>query len=133
MKTLYPKTKAQFMQAGANLMTGNIKALLIDTGAYTYDPTHGFLNQVPAGARIATSGALSGKAISDLAEFDSADPIFNSVNGATVEAVILFIDTGDESTSRLIMYQDDSITGAPFTPDGNNVQVVVAANGWFTL
>jgi hypothetical protein len=63
----------------------------------------------------------------------SANPIFLSVTGDQLEAVILFIDTADESTSRLIMFQDTGITGMPRTPDGNNVQIVVTAAGWFTL
>lgn len=130
---LYPKTKAAMMQGGVNLITATVKAILIDLADYTYDAAHDFLNDVGPTARIATSGALSGKAINDLAQFDSADPVFASVAGDQLEAIILFIDTGDESTSRLLLFQDTGITGMPLTPDGNNVQIVVAAAGWFTL
>jgi len=63
----------------------------------------------------------------------SADPIFLSVAGDPLEPIILFIDTADESTSRLLMFQDTGVTGLPLTPDGNNVQIIVSANGWFTL
>jgi hypothetical protein len=31
------------------------------------------------------------------------------------------------------MFQDTGITGTPLTPDGNNVQIIVSANGRFTL
>jgi len=92
-----------------------------------------FLNDVPAAARIAISAALTSKTITDLAPFDSADPIFLSVAGDPLEAIILLIDTADESTSRLLMFQDTGVTGLPLTPDGNNVQIVISANGWFTL
>src|SRR5438132_1197255 len=95
---LYPKTKAQLMQASINLLTANVKAILIDLADYSYNAAHDFLNDVPAAARIAVSSALSSKAINDAAEFDSADPIFLSVAGDPLEAIILFIDTGDEST-----------------------------------
>ena len=130
---LYPKTKAQLMQGSINLLTANVKAMLVDLADYTYNAAHDFLNDVPAAARIATSGALSSKAINDAAEFDSADPIFISVAGDQLECIILFIDTADESTSRLLMFQDTGVTGLPLTPDGNNVQIIVSANGWFTL
>lgn len=133
MKVLYPKTRAQFMRAAIDLLAVNVKALLVDSADYTYDLAHDFLNDVPAAARVAVSNSLTAKTINDLAEFDSADPIFASVAGDPLEAIVLFIDTGDESTSRLVLFQDEDITGMPFTPDGNNVQVVVAANGWFTL
>ncbi len=130
---LYPKTKAQLMRAAFDLLAVSVKAVLVDLGAYTFDVAHAFLNDIPSAARIATSGALSGKTVNDLAEFDSSDPIFASVSGVQLEALVLFIDTGDESTSRLLMFMDTGVTGMPFTPDGNNVQVIVAANGWFTL
>lgn len=130
---LYPKTKAQMMQGGVNLLTAAIKATLIDLGAYTFDAAHDFLNDIPSGARIATSGDLGSKTIGDDAKFDSADPVFVSVAGTTVEAVVLFLDTGDPATSRLLMFQDTGVTGLPLTPDGSNVQVVVGAGGWFTL
>jgi|SRR5436190_21839063 hypothetical protein len=130
---LYPKTKAAMLQGGVNLITATVKALLIDLADYAYDAAHDFLNDVPVAARVAVSGALSGKAINDLGQFDSGDPIFTSVAGDQLEAVILFIDTGDESTSRLVLFQDTGVTGMPLTPDGNNVQIIVAAAGWFTL
>ena len=57
----------------------------------------------------------------------------SAFTGDQLEAIILFIDTADEFTSRLIMFQDTGVTGMPLTPDGNNVQIVVGANGWFTL
>jgi hypothetical protein len=130
---LYPKTKAAMLQGGVNLITSTVKALLVDLADYTYDPTHDFLNKVPAAARVAISGALSAKTINDLAQFDSADPIFLSVSGDQLEAIILFIDSNDETTSRLLMFQDTGVTGLPLTPDGNNVQIVVSSSGWFTL
>jgi hypothetical protein len=37
---LYPKTKKQFLQAGIDLSAVNVRAILIDTGAYTYDDAH---------------------------------------------------------------------------------------------
>ena len=130
---LYAKTKAQMMQGSINLLTANVKAMLVDLADYTFAADHDFLNDVPAVARISTSAALTSKTINDLAQFDSADPIFLSVAGDQLEAIILFIDTADKSTSRLIMFQDTGVTGLPLTPDGNNVQIVVSANGWFTL
>jgi hypothetical protein len=60
-------------------------------------------------------------------------PGFLSVNGDQLEAIILFIDSNDETTSRLLMFQDTGVTGLPLTPDGNNVQIVVSSSGWFTL
>ena len=130
---LYPKSKKQFLQAGIDLASPNVRAILIDAGAYTYDDAHDFLDDIPSGARIAVSGNLSNKAFGDNGSFDSDDPTFTGVSGASIEAIVLYVHTGTESTSRLIMYQDTGVTGLPLTPDGSDVQITVDAGGWFVL
>jgi hypothetical protein len=45
-------------------------------------------------ARVAVSGALSGKTIDDLARFDSADPIFASVSGDQLKVQIVVSTNG---------------------------------------
>jgi hypothetical protein len=133
---LYPKTKAKFLQALIDLSDPylDIKAVLVDTGQYTYSAAHEFLSDVPAGARIAISDALVNVTVdADTAAFDSDDPIIAGVTGDTIEAIVLFVDTGVAATSALIMFQDTNITGAPLTPTGGNVQIFVDATGWFVL
>ena len=130
---LYPKTKTQFLQAGIDLSAVNVRAILVDTGTYTYSDTHDFLDDIPSGARIAVSGNLSNKAFGDDASFDSDDPMFTAVAGASIEAIVLYVHTGTDSTSRLIMYQDTGVTGLPLTPDGSDLQITVDAAGWFVL
>ena len=130
---LYPKTKKQFLQAGIDLSAVNVRAMLVDAGAYTYSDAHDFLDDIPSGARIAVSGNLSNKAFGDDGSFDSDDPTFVAVAGASIEVIVLYVHTGTESTSRLIMYQDTGVTGLPLTPDGSDVQITVDAAGWFVL
>lgn len=130
---LYPKSKKQFLQAGIDLASLNVRAILIDAGAYTYDDTHDFLDDIPSGARIAVSGNLTGKTFGDNGSFDSDDPTLTGVSGTSIEAIVLYVHTGTESTSRLIMYQDTGVTGLPLTPDGSDVQITVDAAGWFVL
>jgi hypothetical protein len=132
---LYPKTKAKLMRALIDLEAVTIKAVLVDLAGYTYLAAHEFLQpDVPGAARIATSAALTGGAVNaELARFDSDDVPFLAVNGPQIKAIILYIDTGAATTSPLLMYQDTGIVGVPFTPSGNDVQIVVDANGWFGL
>lgn len=130
---LYPKTKKQLLLAGIDLSAVDVRAMLIDVGAYTYDDAHDFLDDVPAGARISVSGNLLNKSFGDDGSFDSDDPIFTAVTGASIEAIVLYVHTGTEDTSHLIMYQDTDITGLPLTPDGSDVQITVDAMGWFVL
>ncbi len=51
-----------------------------------------------------------------------------------MEAMILFKDTGVESTSRLIAYMDTAV-GLPTTPNGSDINVVFdnGANKIFKL
>jgi hypothetical protein len=44
------------------------------------------------------------------------------VTGATVEALVLYKDTGTEATSPLILYLDTA-TGLPFTPNSGDVTI----------
>ena len=118
--TLYKKYKEASLNADVDLLVDNIKAALIDTGTYTFSQTHDFLDDVSG--IVATSGNLASKVTTD-GTFDAADITFTAVSGSTVEAIILYKDTGTASTSNLIAYIDTA-TGLPLTPSGSDVQVV---------
>lgn len=128
---MYPKAKQGFLGADIALDTDNIKAVLVDTAAYTYDAAHEFLSDIPSGERVATSVNLTGKTIID-GVFDSDDFIFPSVTGDPSEALVLYQDTTNEATSRLIAYIDTA-TGLPVTPDGTDISIQVNLSGWFSL
>ncbi len=132
---LYPKTKKRFMSGGIDLSAVAVYAVLINvSGAgttYTYSAAHASLADVPSGAIIATSPALTGKVLRDDASFDSDDPTLSAVAGQSIEALLLYADDG--TSTYLIMYQDSGVTGLPLTPDGSDVQVLVDAAGWFVL
>lgn len=129
---LYPKFKEQALQGGVNLSSGNMKAALLDLADYTYAAAHEFLSDVPVAARVATSGNLTSKSFTN-GTFDSADFSFAAVTGGVSEALIVFIDTGTASTSRLIGFYDTGVTGLPVTPNGGDINITVNASGWFAL
>ena len=131
---IYPKYKQAAMSNGANhdLIGGNVKVVLVDLADYSYSAAHEFLSSVPAGARVATSPNLASKTATDGA-FDSANPTFSTVTGDQSEALIIYIDTGVEATSRLVAFQDTGVTGLPVTPSGGDIIIEVDAAGWFTL
>ena len=99
-----------------------IKAVLVDTGAYTLNAaTHQYLSDVPAGARISTSPAFTGKSTTG-GVADANDITFAAVVGASSEAVVIIKDTGSAATSPLIAFID-SATGLPVTPNGGDIGV----------
>jgi len=124
---LFDKARQRFLEGQFNWNTDAIKAVLVDTGAYVVNlSAHEFLADVSGGARIATSGAFAGKATSGGAA-DANDVTFSSVVGASVEAIILYKDTGSDATSPLIAYIDTA-TGLPITPNGGDI-IVTWDNG----
>jgi hypothetical protein len=128
---LYPLGKKAMLQGGINMSSGDVKVALIDLDDYTYSNTHQFYSDL-AGV-VAVSASLSGKTFGDDASFDSNDPILNSATGDELEAIVIFIETGNPATSPLILFQDTGITGMPLTPDGSDVKIVVDSAGWFKL
>ena len=120
--TLFDKARQRFLEAQINWMTDTIKCILVDTGAYTPQTAiHEHLADIPLIARIAGPVTLTAKATTGGAA-DAADATFTSVSGASIEAIVIYSDTGTESTSPLIAYIDTA-TGLPITPNGGDIIV----------
>lgn len=129
---LYPKAKEKFLSGSINMSSDTIKAALIDTGTYTYSAAHEFWSDASA-ALVGAAVTLGSKTVTS-GVFDAADISFTSVTGNTVEALIIYKDTGSAATSPLIAYIDTA-TGLPVTPNGGNIDVVwdSGANKIFAL
>lgn len=124
---LFDYARQRFLEAQLNWMTDTIKCILVDTGAYTPNlSTHQYLSDISGSARIAGPVTLTSKATSGGAA-DAADCTFTSVSGASIEAIVIYKDTGTESTSPLIAYIDTA-TGLPITPNGGDI-IVTWDNG----
>jgi hypothetical protein len=121
---LYPKAKEAFLNADINMASDTITIALIDTGEYTYSSSDEFRSDISNNAVISTA-TLSNKTITN-GVFDADDATFTSVTGANCEALIIFQNTGTQSTSRLIAYID-SATGLPILPNGGDI--IVAFSG----
>lgn len=128
---IYPKAKEKFLDALIDMPTDTIKIALIDTALYTYNSTNEFWSSASV-AEIGTAVTLGSKTITN-GVFDAADVTFTSVIGASVEALIIYKDTGNAATSPLIMYIDVAASGLPVTPNGNNIDVQFNASGIFAL
>lgn len=118
--TLYDFARQRFLEAQINWMTDTIKVILVDTGAYTPQTgVHQYLSDIPTSARIAGPVTLTSKATTGGAA-DAADVTFTAVTGASIEAIVIYVDTGTESTSPLIAFIDTA-TGLPITPNGGDI------------
>jgi len=127
---IYPKFKKQLWQAGVNLSSADVRAILVDTAVYTYDDSHEFLSSVPSGARGAVSSSLTGKTFDDTGAFKADEKVFASVPaGDPLSAIILYVHTGSDATARLVLYLDTGITNLPVTPDGRDIKYTPASGG----
>lgn len=125
---LYPKYLEVVGTTGLNFLTLTIKVCLVDTGTYTYNAAHQFRSQLTgvAGGTHATLGSKT--FVNGVA--DAADTTMTAVTaGASVEAAVLYVDTGNAATDNLICYDEF----ASFTPNGGDLLLTWSAGGIFTL
>lgn len=120
---IYGISRKAFLDGGIDLLSDDIRVVLVDLADYTVDiDVHDFLDDVPAGARVAVSSSLGTKTTT-LGVFDAADITFSSVTGDESEALIIYQHTGVDSTSELIAFIDTGVTGLPVTPNGGDITV----------
>ena len=120
--TLYDYCRQRFLESQINWMTDTVKVILVSTSAYTpQTAVHQYLADIPVSARIAGPVTLTAKATTGGAA-DAADCTFTSVSGATINAIVIYKDTGTEATSPLIAYIDTA-TGLPISPNGGDIIV----------
>lgn len=104
--------------------TDNIKAVLLDTSAYTAnEETDQYLSSIPLAARISTSANLTGK--TNNGGIINAEPTSfpGTAAGVTCAAMALFKDTGSAATSVLLCYIDAAAVGLPVVTDGGVINV----------
>lgn len=117
---LYNFAREGFLEGAIQWTVDDIKAILIDTAFYSVDLNNDkYLSDVNANARVIISGVLTGKT-SNNGIADAIDLIIPAVTGPSVEAIIVFRDTGTENTSELIIYIDTANT-LPIYPNGSQI------------
>ena len=129
---IYPRYKEALLTGDSNisLTSGTIKVALVDTGTYTYSGNNQFYANLSG--VTANSGALASKAVTN-GYFTTGNAEFTAVSGNQSEALVIYIDTGVTTTSRLVAYLDTNVTGLPVTPNGGDITVVANTSGWFLL
>ncbi len=135
---LFVAYRNKVLGAGLDLSSLTINAMFVDHADDTPVPaTDDFIDDIASAARVpaeASCPALASKTLGTVGTgvFDAADTTFTSLTGDQAESLILYEDSGTESTSDLIAFWDTA-TGLALTPNGGNVTVVWAAGGIFTF
>ncbi len=129
---IYPLYKQALLDASANvdLNDGTVKVALVDTGVYTYNAAHEFLTSLTG--TVGTAQTINNTTVTN-GLFDGDNVTYTAVTGNSVEALVIYIDTGSSATSRLVAYIDTGVTGLPVTPNGGDISVTWNASGIFQL
>jgi len=133
---LFDKYKEKLMAAGIDMINDTIKLSLVkDT--YTFTATDEFLDDVGTGnlaGGAAAAQTIAGTKTITNGVFDSSDVIetFTAINDGTVDALLVWKDTGNTATSPVIAYID-SPSELPFATNGGDVNFNLNVSGYFKL
>lgn len=119
-----------------DLTSVTVKAMFVDHTDDTPAVTDDFIDDILSAGRIpaiASCPTLGTKTNGSLGVgiFDAADTVFTALSGDQAESLILFEDSGTESTSDLLA-RWDTATGLPLTPNGADVTAQWASGGILT-
>jgi hypothetical protein len=119
---LYDLGREAFLGGDLDYDANTIKLYLVDNADYTVNlATHDFADDVATAGKVATSGAFASKTKTN-GVADAADVVLTAVSGDPSESIVIWQDSGTQSTSRLIAYIDTA-TGLPVTPNGGDITV----------
>jgi hypothetical protein len=125
--------QAAFDGSGVDLSTADVRVAFVDSG-YTADLTDGgdeFLSDVKAAGTVLTTSDLSNVSWSTRV-LDADDPTITDPGSGEATQAVVYIDTGTDSTSRLLGHTDTA-SGLPLTFDGTNDNLTFNASGILKL
>jgi len=133
----YTKGLKKIVEGNISLLNDDLRFMVIDGEQYTpHVDNHEFLSNIPLGARVASSSFLTGKTfgvdtdtLDDIPEifFTCSNASISGSAGISVEAVVLYKDTGDPSTSPLISYFNGQ--NISILLDGGTVDINIGISG----
>lgn len=125
---VYPIYKQAILDSlsDSDLNDGTVKVALIDTGTYSYSASHDFYADLSG--VVGTPQTIANTTVTN-GLFDGDNVTFTAVSGNSVEALVIYIDTGNPATSRLVAYIDTGVTGLPVTPNGGDITITWNASG----
>lgn len=133
---IYDKYKEALLSAANNVsLSGEVvKISLVDSGQTMFGSTDEFVADLNSANGIISTSTLTGTTVAS-GVFDADDVVFVDVANTEPEseALMIWIDTGDANTDRLVAWMDANIVGLPITPDGANVNITWSTSGIFKL
>lgn len=119
----YPSGRQAFATKQINWVSDAISVVLLKS-SYVYNAAHDFLNDIAAGHRIVAVG-LTGKTASGGVLFAANAVTAAVAAGSTVERLVIYLNTGNEATSTLIMHMDHASDGTPIFKQTNGSAITL--------
>jgi len=129
---LYDKGRQAFLEGGIAWLTDNINVGLV-TATYSASQSADQFWSTPVTNVVGTPQTLGTKT-STSGVAGAANVTFTAVSGSAVTQIIIYKNTGTNSTSPLIAHIDTA-TGLPVTPNGGDITIAwdTGANKIFKL
>jgi hypothetical protein len=115
MNYLLPAAKQALLEKRVDWRTDPIFGVLVNAGTYTFSLNHASLADVPAWARLSTSGTLTGRTTTG-GVADADDVRFSGYVGPNAQVIALFNGSNE---SALFMCYLDTAQGLPVEGNGN--------------
>jgi len=135
---LYGNASQQFATKQWTWIALRVSALLVDS---TYIPLINKdknVSDIPAGSIAARSNALGAYMTAQTSIYGICNGILPTFDGVSwpnpITAIVLYVDTGIDSTSQLIYYSSAGV-GFPLIVDGFNYYIApnLTYGGWFQV
>lgn len=124
---VYPKALEGMLSGTVNVLDGDdVKVTAVDS-SYVYVSTHEFLSDITG--QLGSPATLTGKAVT-AGVFTADQPSISGVDSPDlVKALIYYLDTGTPSTSRLLVFDDESPGAIPLNYAGDSTDILVILEG----
>lgn len=131
-KFKYPSYREALLDNGVDVISGDVKIVGLDA-TYVVSTAHNFLDDIPGGAIIATSGNLASKTKTG-GVFNAADASLGSpAAGDTITQLVAYRDSGSAATSELLAYTDEDAAGTGLAIATNGEAITLDIDDVFGL
>jgi len=130
---IYPKYKEALL-AGATdvaLDSSNVVVSLVDSDVQMFSISDEYYSDLNANSIIGSAELLNKTVDNGL--FDADDVTVETSSNISAESLLIWINTGNTETSRLVAWLDDSVVGLPTPPDDQFVDISWNELGIFKL
>jgi len=130
---IYPKYKDALLTGSSDvsLVGSNVVVSFIDTDLQFFSSSDEYYSDLDANSIIGEASLSNTTVESGI--FDAETVNVEITKNASAESLLIWINTGNTETSRLVAWLDDSVAGLPTNPDEEFIDITWNEFGIFKL